>query len=75
MGAAINHRRAAGDIGRGKGLAAAKFEAATKQLVHHQTTHRAVNIRHLGLATAIASTTAIAISDQVAVADRDRAVF
>ena len=67
MGAAINHRRAAGDIGRGKGLAAAKFEAATKQLAHHQTTHRAVNICHLGLA--------IAITDQVAVADRDGAVF
>ena len=66
MGVGINHRIAAWDIGRGGRFTAANLETATEQLLHHQAGHRAIDIGHLGLG----STT-----DQIAIADRDRAVF
>ena len=67
IGISINQRIAACYIGRGQGLAATNLEAAAEQLLHHQAAHRAICIGHLGLARAIAN--------QIAKADRDRAVL
>ena len=67
MGVGINHRIAAWDIGRGGRFTAANLEAATEQLLHHQAAHRAIDIGHLRLP--------IPHTNQVAIADRDRAVF
>ena len=65
--AGIDRVVATNRIGQGRGLAGAKPQGATQQLLHHQAAHRAIGIGNLGLASAT--------TNQIAIADRDRAVL
>ena len=65
--AGIDRVVATNGIGRGLGLAGAKPQGATQQLLHHQSAHRAIGIGNLGLASAT--------TNQIAIADCDRAVL